>query len=58
LFPHFSDKSGAMRHDISNDHLHLKADGYQIWVKVIQPYLDELVVQQKALIKARGQQTG
>jgi lysophospholipase L1-like esterase len=47
-----------MRRDISNDHLHLKAEGYQIWVEVIQPYLDELVVQQKALLKAKAQQTG
>ena len=58
LFPHFSNKSGGMRRDISNDHLHLKAEGYQIWVEVIQPYLDELVVQQKALLKAKAQQTG
>ena len=40
LFPHFADESGALKAEFNNDHLHLMAPGYQLWVKLLTPYLD------------------
>jgi hypothetical protein len=28
---------------LHNDSLHLMAEGYAIWVEVLQPYMDELM---------------
>ncbi len=41
LFPHFTGRDGGLDHKITNDRLHLLADGYVIWRKIIAPYLDE-----------------
>jgi lysophospholipase L1-like esterase len=43
LHPAFVDANGALRTELTNDHLHLMADGYVIWVSLIKPYIDELV---------------
>ncbi len=42
LFPHFADASGALRNDITNDHLHLLGSGYAIWKEQLTPYLRDL----------------
>lgn len=47
LFSHFAGPGGAIRREFSNDRLHLMASGYRLWVKIIRPYLDELVVEQE-----------
>jgi lysophospholipase L1-like esterase len=47
LYPMFAERDGAIRRDLSNDHLHLMAAGYRLWVRLIQPYLDELKIQQR-----------
>lgn len=43
LYPAFVDANGALRTELTNDHLHLMAEGYTIWVSLIKPYIDELV---------------
>lgn len=40
LFSHFADESGALKAEFNNDHLHLMAPGYALWVKLLTPYLD------------------
>ena len=40
LFPHFADENGALKKEFNNDHLHLMASGYEVWVKILTPYLD------------------
>ncbi|PKN96456.1 MAG: sialate O-acetylesterase [Chloroflexi bacterium HGW-Chloroflexi-5] len=40
LFPHFADENGALKAEFNNDHLHLMAPGYALWVKLLTPYLD------------------
>ena len=52
LFPHFADKFGGIRSELSNDKLHPLAVGYEVWVQAIQPYLEELRQQQAALRKS------
>ena len=42
LFPAFADTEGALRADLTNDHLHLMAEGYARWVDILKPYIDEL----------------
>ena len=42
LFPHFADGSGALKAEFNNDHLHLMAPGYALWVSLLTPYLDNL----------------
>jgi len=42
LFPHFANAHGTIRRDLSNDQLHLLADGYRLWVKLLTPHLEAL----------------
>lgn len=42
LFPHFADDSGALKNEITNDHLHLLGSGYKIWKEQLTPYLRDL----------------
>ncbi|PKN97640.1 MAG: hypothetical protein CVU42_15220 [Chloroflexi bacterium HGW-Chloroflexi-4] len=42
LFPHFADENGALKAEFNNDHLHLMAPGYELWVKLLTPYLDNI----------------
>lgn len=46
LFPHFAGESGAIRSELSNDHLHLMASGYGIWVDLLSPYVENLAAQE------------
>lgn len=40
LYPHFLDKNGkTLKKSITNDGLHLKKEGYDIWVKQIKPHI-------------------
>jgi lysophospholipase L1-like esterase len=39
LYSHFVDVGGAIRSDLTNDNLHLMADGYMIWQRILQPYV-------------------
>ncbi len=38
LFSHMANEQGALKDQLSNDHLHLMAEGYQIWTDVIRPF--------------------
>jgi lysophospholipase L1-like esterase len=40
LFPHLSDSDGGLLDHLTNDHLHLMAQGYAIWVEILTPYLE------------------
>ena len=42
LFPHFANAEGQIRDELTNDHLHLMASGYEIWVRILTPYLESL----------------
>ena len=39
LFAAFVDEEGKMNKDLTNDGLHLLGQGYEIWKKIISPYL-------------------
>ena len=42
LFPLFTEKqTNILRKDLTNDGLHLKANGYEIWAKAIEKYIME-----------------
>lgn len=42
LYPHFLDRDGSIRDDLSNDELHLNGAGYKLWQAQLQPYLQNL----------------
>jgi len=42
LFPAFADQQGALRAELTNDHLHLMAEGYALWVGILKPYIEQL----------------
>jgi len=39
LYSHFAGVDGAIRSDLSNDHLHLMAEGYAIWQRILEPQI-------------------
>ena len=41
VYPLLADKNGAIRKDLSNDDLHLMAEGYRLWAGVVRPYLED-----------------
>lgn len=43
LYPSFVDAEGALQTGLTNDNLHLMAEGYTRWINIIQPYIEELV---------------
>ncbi|TLM99058.1 sialate O-acetylesterase [bacterium] len=43
LFPHFATPEGQMRDELTNDHLHLMSAGYDIWVEILTPYIQDLM---------------
>jgi len=47
LYPAYADANGTLRDELTNDHLHLMAEGYAIWVSIIKPYIDELAGSKK-----------
>jgi lysophospholipase L1-like esterase len=42
LYPHFAAPDGSLRPELTNDNLHLLAQGYAIWVELLTPYLESL----------------
>ncbi len=42
LFPHFDNGEGALKDELTNDHLHLMSDGYKKWVEILTPYMEKL----------------
>ncbi|KAF0110862.1 MAG: lysophospholipase L1-like esterase [Chloroflexi bacterium] len=40
LYPYFADENGALKAEFTNDHLHLLAAGYDQWVKLLTPILN------------------
>ncbi len=42
LYPHFAGAKGELRKEITNDNLHLMADGYALWVELLKPYVAEI----------------
>lgn len=41
LFPLLADARGGLRSELTNDHLHLLAEGYVIWSRALQPYVNQ-----------------
>jgi lysophospholipase L1-like esterase len=41
LFPHFTGRDGGLKIELTNDRLHLLAEGYAIWRNLLVPYLKE-----------------
>jgi lysophospholipase L1-like esterase len=42
LFSHFVGEQGELKSEFNNDHLHLLAAGYTLWVKILTPYIESL----------------
>jgi len=42
LFPSFVGAQGELKKELTNDSLHLMADGYAIWVENLKPYIEKL----------------
>lgn len=43
LYPAFADAEGALQKSLTNDHLHLMAEGYARWVEILKPHIDQLM---------------
>lgn len=39
LFPHFTDENGKLIASLTTDGLHVNKDGYQIWGRLVEPYI-------------------
>jgi len=48
LYPSFVDDKGALQSVLTNDHLHLMAEGYTRWVEILQPHINDLLAQHKS----------
>ena len=48
LYPNFVDENGALRAELTNDHLHLMAEGYTRWVEILKPHIKDLLAQNKS----------
>lgn len=42
LYPLFADTDGALLPSLTNDHLHLMAEGYARWVEILKPHIARL----------------
>jgi lysophospholipase L1-like esterase len=42
LFSHFDNGKGELREELTNDHLHLLAGGYTLWVELLTPYVNKV----------------
>ena len=42
LFDSFATTEGEMHDELTNDHLHLLSAGYDLWVKLLTPYIQSL----------------
>jgi len=47
LYSNFAGEFGELKKELTNDNLHLMADGYARWVKILQPYIDSLTIKSK-----------
>ena len=47
LYPNFVDENGALRTELTNDHLHLMSEGYARWVEILKPHIKDLFAQNK-----------
>jgi len=60
LHSYFSDKSGKLKREFTNDGLHLKGTGYALWKHLIHPYVyelesePELIPMPKRIVKSTG----
>lgn len=45
LWPALATESGALRSEFTEDKLHLNGGGYQAWVEVLRPAIDELLAE-------------
>ncbi len=43
LYPAFADADGALQDNLTNDHLHLMAEGYARWVEILKPHIEQLM---------------
>jgi hexosaminidase len=41
LYTKMTDEHGGLRHDLTNDNLHLLAGGYQIWEETVRPFINQ-----------------
>jgi len=48
LYPAFADENGCLQNQLTNDHLHLMAEGYTRWVEILQPHINDLLAQHKS----------
>ena len=48
LYPSFVGADGAIQDQITNDHLHLMAEGYARWVEILKPHIEDLLAQNKS----------
>ena len=46
LYSAFADADGAMQSHLTNDHLHLMAEGYIRWAEILQPHIAKLLADQ------------
>jgi lysophospholipase L1-like esterase len=44
LFSYFADRKNGLRDELTNDHLHLMAKGYELWLEILRPYIDGLKI--------------
>ena len=42
LWPALADADGELRDELTRDHLHLSAAGYQVWAEILRPHLTRL----------------
>lgn len=42
IFPHLADRHGGLRHEFTNDRLHLMGTGYYVWVEQLAPYVRQV----------------
>jgi lysophospholipase L1-like esterase len=42
LYSQFTDSRGSLKNDLTNDHLHLLAGGYQLWATILDPYIKNI----------------
>jgi lysophospholipase L1-like esterase len=50
LFSQLAGEDGALHPDLSNDQLHLLAEGYMIWKRILEPHLDRVITYSPVLI--------
>ena len=54
LFAEFADAKGRMNPKFSNDGLHINGEGYQLWKKLLKPYLQITIKESKKMVEFRA----